>query len=36
MYSGKLNVETLDHSSEITALALHPNHKQIATATIKG
>lgn len=36
VFARKLNVETLDHSSEITALAVHPNSKQIAAATIKG
>ena len=36
IYSRKLNVDTLDHSSQITALAMHPNRKQIAVATLKG
>lgn len=36
IYARKLNVETLEHSSQLTALAVHPDGKQIAAATIKG
>jgi hypothetical protein len=36
LYARKLNVETLEHSSQITALAIHPDGRQYAAATIRG
>jgi periodic tryptophan protein 2 len=36
IYTRKLNVETLEHGSQITAVAFHPEGKQFAAATIKG
>jgi periodic tryptophan protein 2 len=36
VYSRKLNTETLDHSSQITALAIHPSNKEAAVSTVKG
>jgi periodic tryptophan protein 2 len=36
IFSKKVNVETFDHNSEITAIAIHPNRKQIAASTMKG
>lgn len=36
IFARKLNVESLDHGSQITALAVHPNGKQVAAATLKG
>ena len=36
IYARKLNVETLQHSSQITALAINPDGKFVAAATIKG
>lgn len=36
VFARKLNVETFQHSSEITTIAVHPNKQQCAAATMKG
>jgi hypothetical protein len=36
VFARKLNVESFEHSSEITVITVHPNKKQCVAATIKG
>jgi WD40 repeat protein len=36
VFARKLNVESFEHSSEITVITVHPNKKQCAAATMKG
>jgi periodic tryptophan protein 2 len=36
IFARKLNVETLDHGSQVTALALNPAKTQVAVSTMKG
>lgn len=36
IFARKLNVETLEHGSEVTAMAVHPSLTQFAVATMKG
>lgn len=36
IFARKLNVETLDHGSQVTAIAVHPIKPQVAAATMKG
>lgn len=36
VFARKLNVDSFEHSSEITVIAVHPNKKQCAAATMKG
>lgn len=36
IFTRKLNVETLEHGSQITTMAVHPSNNQVAVATMKG